>query len=79
MLEIQPGKFLTKGGQYALILSQKTMGGGKNKYWHGQVLAALTSRRGMQNAWDLWGQDMGGNRELDLVAPAYVEHTDLAQ
>jgi hypothetical protein len=71
-MEISPGKYQTKGGKYALILSEKTMGQGSTRFWHGQLLSSLTSRSGLQNAWNLDGSDMGGNPDLEIVEPAFV-------
>lgn len=78
-MEIQPGRFVTKGGQYAEILSQKTMRNGTVKYWHGRVLLSFTDRHGMQNAWNEDGSDMGGNPDLLLVAPAVIDASDILQ
>jgi hypothetical protein len=71
LLRIQPGKYLTRGGRYVDIHSQQTMGGGQIKFWHGFILSHFSHRGGSQGAWDENGENMGDDRSLDLVEPAY--------
>ncbi len=75
-LQIQPGKFITKCGKYVEIHSQKTMGQGRVRFWHGFVLSHFSAKGGTQGAWNEDGSDMGGNYNLDLLFAAVVDATE---